>query len=216
MDRQLPSIITTGLIAGTLHARHVRHRWLDRATELEWAMISELTTASPYQMRAVMHFLDRVPDRDRAVKAFGQCGPLILDQGLVTLDPDAPGEIHTPLDFAPWPGSLARSLFRPDVIDGAPGPPGRGAAGGRRLDVQLAGLVTGRDGRLARLDHRGRAPPAARQRPRLNPPVRRGPAEVRPRRNRSAVLNHERIERPRRAAVPSCPDRSARCTGHPG
>ena len=74
MDGQLPSIITTGLIAGTLHARQARHPWLDQATELEWAMISELTTASPYQMRAVMHFLDRVPDRDRAVKAFGQCG----------------------------------------------------------------------------------------------------------------------------------------------
>ena len=116
MDGQHPSIITTGLIAGTLHARRVRHPWLDRATELEWAMISELTTASPYQMRGVMHFLDRVPDRDRAVKAFGQCGPLILDQGLVTLDPDAPGEIHTPLDFAPLPGSLARGLFRPEVI----------------------------------------------------------------------------------------------------
>jgi hypothetical protein len=117
MDGQLPSIITTGLIAGTLHARRVRHPWLDQATELEWAMISELTTASPYQMRAVMHFLDRVPDRDRAVKAFGQCGPLILDRSLVTLDPDAPGEIHTPLDFAPLPGSLARGLFRPEVID---------------------------------------------------------------------------------------------------
>ncbi len=117
MDRQLPSVITTGLIAGTLHARHVRHPWLDRATELEWAMISELTTASPYQMRGVMHFLDRVPDRDRAVKAFGQCGPLIVNQGLVTLDPDAPGEIHTPLDFAPLPGSLARGLFRAEVIE---------------------------------------------------------------------------------------------------
>ena len=145
MDGQLPSIITTGLIAGTLHARQARHPWLDQATELEWAMISELTTASPYQMRAVMHFLDRVPDRDRAVKAFGQCGPLILDQSLVTLDPDAPGEIHTPLDFAPLPGSLARGLFRPEVIERASGPSGRGAAGRRRLDVQLAGLVAGRE-----------------------------------------------------------------------
>ena len=150
MDRQLPSVITTGLIAGTLHARRVRHPWLDRATELEWAMISELTTASPYQMRAVMHFLDRVPDRDRAVKAFGQCGPLILDQGLVTLDPAAPGEIHTPLDFAPLPGSLARSLFRPEVIDGAPGPPGRGPAA-----TTAAGCSTGRPG------HRPRPPTGA-------------------------------------------------------
>lgn len=114
---QPPSISTTGLLAGALHARRVRHPWLDRATELMWAMISELTTTSPYDMRGVMYFLDRVPNRDRAGKAFGQCGPLILDQGLVTLDPAAPGEIHTPLDFAPLPGSLARRLFRPDVIE---------------------------------------------------------------------------------------------------
>jgi hypothetical protein len=114
---QPPSISTTGLLAGALHARRVGHPWLDRATELMWAMISELTATSPYDMRGVMYFLDRVPDRDRAVKAFGQCGPLILDQGLVTLDPAAPGEIHTPLDFAPLPGSLARRLFRPDVIE---------------------------------------------------------------------------------------------------
>ena len=114
---QPPSISTTGLLAGALHARRVRHPWLDRATELMWTMISELTTTSPYDIRGVMYFLDRVPDRDRAGKAFGQCGPLILDQGLVTLDPAAPGEIHTPLDFAPLPGSLARRLFRPDVIE---------------------------------------------------------------------------------------------------
>jgi hypothetical protein len=114
---QPPSMSTTGLLAGALHARRVRHPWLDRATELMWTMISELTATSPYDMRGVMYFLDRVPDRDRAGKAFGQCGPLILDQGLVTLDPAAPGEIHTPLDFAPLPGSLARRLFRPDVIE---------------------------------------------------------------------------------------------------
>ena len=93
------------------------HPWLDRATELLWARIGELTTAGPYDMRAVFHFLDHVPDRDRAAKTAAQVGPMILDQGLATLDPDAPGEVHSPLDFAPLPGSLARSLFEPKVID---------------------------------------------------------------------------------------------------
>ena len=32
------------------------------------------------------------------------------------LDPDEPGETHSPLDFAPFPGSLARSLFDDAVI----------------------------------------------------------------------------------------------------
>ena len=41
------SLITTGLLAGTLHRRGVRHAWLDRATELMWARIAGLGPAGP-------------------------------------------------------------------------------------------------------------------------------------------------------------------------
>jgi hypothetical protein len=111
------SLITTGLLAGTLHGRGVRHPWLDRATALLWSRIGELDAAGPYDLRAAAHFLDHVPDRDRAVKAIDQLAPLITSPDVVTLDPEAPGEIHTPLDFAPRPESLARGLFEPAVID---------------------------------------------------------------------------------------------------
>jgi hypothetical protein len=116
-DGSPASLITTGLLAGTLHARQLRHPWLDHATELLWTRIGALTTTTPYDMRAVAYFLDHVAERDRAAKVFGQVGPLILDQGLVTLDPGAPGEVHGPLDFAPLPASLARSLFAPGIIE---------------------------------------------------------------------------------------------------
>jgi hypothetical protein len=33
------------------------------------------------------------------------------------LDPDAAGEVHTPLDFAPLPDSVARPLFDDAVIE---------------------------------------------------------------------------------------------------
>jgi len=134
------SVIATALIAGTLHARGFSHPWLDRATELVWARIDTLcdhggTTPlappaadhggtspkvplappaaepGPYDMRAVFGFLQRVPDRDRAREVFGRVGPLILDRKLVTLDPETPGEVHFPLDFAPDPDSLGRELF---------------------------------------------------------------------------------------------------------
>ncbi len=110
-------LITTALLAGTLHGRQVRHPWLDRATGWVWSRLDDLGSAGPYDMRAVLYFLDRVPDRDRAAAALQAAGPVILDGGLVTLDPDAPGEIHTPLDFAPRPGSLGRRLFSGQVID---------------------------------------------------------------------------------------------------
>jgi len=118
------SVIATALIAGTLHARGFSHPWLDRAIELVWARIDALydhggTTPlappaaepGPYDMRAVFSFLQRVPDRDRAREVFGRVGPLILDRKLVTLDPETPGEVHFPLDFAPEPESLGRELF---------------------------------------------------------------------------------------------------------
>jgi hypothetical protein len=105
------SLIATGMIAGTLHARGVRHDWLDRATELMWTRMCTLTEPSGYEMFGVLAFLQHVPDRHRAREAFGRVGPLILDRNLVALDPEQAGETHGVLDFAPEPGSLARSLF---------------------------------------------------------------------------------------------------------
>jgi hypothetical protein len=105
------SLIITGLIAGTLHARKVRHPWLDRATGVMWSRIAQLSEPTGYGMLGVLRFLQYVPDRDRALAVFGQIAPLITDSGIVTLDPDAPGEVHSPLDFAPRPDSLGRALF---------------------------------------------------------------------------------------------------------
>ena len=111
------SLISTGLLAGTLHSRGVRHPWLDRATGLMWALMGQLEKAGPYDLRAAAHFLDHVPDTGRAAAMMDQLAPLITSPDVVTLDPAAPGEIHTALDFAPRPGSLARSLFGPSVIE---------------------------------------------------------------------------------------------------
>ncbi len=114
------SPIVTGLIAGTLHARGVSHPWLDRATEVMWSRIGQLragdgkatsSVEDEYEMIGVLRFLQHVPDRDRAREAFGEVGPLIIEREMAALDPEAPGEVHGPLDFAPEPGSLARDLF---------------------------------------------------------------------------------------------------------
>ena len=93
------------------------HPWLSQATELLWARIDTLADVGPYDMRALFWFLDHVPDRDRARAAMEKIGPMIFDAGMVALDPETPGEVHFPLDFAPLPGSLARGLFDQQVID---------------------------------------------------------------------------------------------------
>jgi len=99
----------------------VRHPWLGRATELMWIRIDALAISGgaelqggpggEYEMLGALAFLQHVPDRDRAREVFGRVGPLILKRNMVALDPEAPGEVHNPLDYAPEPDSLARVLF---------------------------------------------------------------------------------------------------------
>jgi hypothetical protein len=110
------NLVPTAAIAGLLHKHRVAHSWLEGATDYSWRAIDAMAGTSPYEVRAVLPFLDHVPDRDRAEAAFSRVGALTLDQGLVALDPGATGEVHTPLDYAPTPDTMARRLFDDDVI----------------------------------------------------------------------------------------------------
>jgi hypothetical protein len=110
------NLVPTAAIAGLLHKHRVAHPWLEGATDYSWRAIDAMAGTSPYEVRAVLPFLDHVPDRDRAEAAFSRVGALTLDQGLVALDPGATGEVHTPLDYAPTPDTMARRLFDDDVI----------------------------------------------------------------------------------------------------
>ncbi len=112
-----PSLITTGLLAGSLHAGRMSHPWLERATALLWERIGTLDKTSPYDIRGLLWFLEKVPDRDRARDSAARLCPMIIDQGLVAMEPGTPGEVHTPLDFAPRPGSPARAVFSQSLID---------------------------------------------------------------------------------------------------
>jgi hypothetical protein len=103
------SLISTGQIAGRLLARGVQHDWLDRATELIWERIDALGEPGPYELYGVLRFLDHVPDRERAAQALQRVEPALMR--VVTLDPEATGEVHGPLGFAPRPDSIARPLF---------------------------------------------------------------------------------------------------------
>jgi hypothetical protein len=108
------SLISTGQIAGTLLARGVEHEWLDRAAELMWERIDALGEPGPYELYGVLRFLDHVPDRGRAEDAVGRVEAAVMN--VVALDPEATGEVHGPLGFAPAPDSIARALFDDDTI----------------------------------------------------------------------------------------------------
>lgn len=116
-ERPPGNLLPTGSIVGLLLAHGVSHPWVERAAEFCWREIDRLERAHAYEVRSAISFLDRVPDRPRAERAFAKLGPKVLELGLVALDPAATGEVHFPLDFAPAPSSLARGLFADEVIE---------------------------------------------------------------------------------------------------
>ncbi|MGI5168928.1 hypothetical protein ACQEU3_31725 [Spirillospora sp. CA-253888] len=106
----------TASLAGLLHRAGARHPWLDRATEYCWNRLDDTgAPLGPYDVLAVLTFLDHVPDRDRARAALTRLRDALLAP--VTLELDAPGHRLYPLDVAPAPDRLARGLFDDDVID---------------------------------------------------------------------------------------------------
>ena len=111
------SLFPTAAIAALLHKRGFDHPWLVGAIGFCWRRIEAVGRTDPYEVRAVLPFLDHAPDRPRAEEAFSRVGPKVFEQGLVALDPGASGEVHMPLDFAPYPESLARGLFEDGVIE---------------------------------------------------------------------------------------------------
>ena len=111
------SLLPTAGIVALLYRHGIEHPWLAAAAEFCWRRIEALGGTNPYEVRSVLPFLEHAPDRPRAEEAFARVGPKVFEQGLVETDPGAPGEVHTPLDFAPRPGSLARGLFEDGAIE---------------------------------------------------------------------------------------------------
>lgn len=116
-DQSPASLNPTAAIAALLHKHRVEHPWLATATAYCWRQLDAMDQTTPYEMRAVLPFLDHVSDRKRAEKVFTRVGPKILEQNLVALTPVVQEDIHTPLNFAPHPQSLARRLFSDEVIE---------------------------------------------------------------------------------------------------
>jgi hypothetical protein len=116
-DRPTASLNPTAAIAALLYKHDVQHPWLTKATEYCWSQLDALDQTSPYEMRAVLPFLDYAPDRGRAEEVFARIGPKIVEQKLVALTPTTEDETHTPLNYAPRPESMARRLFSDAVIE---------------------------------------------------------------------------------------------------
>lgn len=102
----------TAAVAGLLLAHGVDHPWVEPATAFCWRAIEwGGQPTERHAFVATFTFLEHVPDQDRADRAVGRLGRRLIDEGHVTLDADAEGYVHRPIDFIPSPSAITRSLF---------------------------------------------------------------------------------------------------------
>jgi hypothetical protein len=112
-----PGLNPTAGIAGLLHALHVDHPWLDRATAYSWEEIEAGVPGEAHAISEVFVFLEHVPDRQRADATRPVAAAALDGASSYRGDPDDPGYGLTPLNYAPTPQSPARSLFADDLIE---------------------------------------------------------------------------------------------------
>jgi hypothetical protein len=102
----------TAGIAGLLHKHGIEHPWLAKATAFCFEALRDLGHVGADDAISVLTLLEHVPND----AVFAALGERIANE-LVALDPAAEGYVKSPLEFAPHPHSLARSLFDDPTID---------------------------------------------------------------------------------------------------
>lgn len=117
VDDPPASLNPTASIVGLLYALRVEHPWRAPAEEFCWQQLKALAgkEIESYVGHAILTFLEHHPDRDRALATLTELRDGLLSG--VTYDPDAPGHIHRPIDFAPESGTLAAGLFDAGTLD---------------------------------------------------------------------------------------------------
>lgn len=111
------SLNPTAGIAAFFHKHRIAHPWLERASAYCRTAIETTEDMGSYDLRVALAFVDHVPDRTWAEAALPRLGSILLEKGLVELDPEATGEVPSPLTFAPHPDMMARHLFGDDDLN---------------------------------------------------------------------------------------------------
>ena len=107
----------TSAILGVLLKHRVEHGWIAAATAFCWEAIPKINRTEFHELMPVLAFLAHAPDRPRADRAIRAVLDRIAAPGGVEYDPDAPGYVHLPLEWAPSPQSPCRILFSDAVIE---------------------------------------------------------------------------------------------------
>lgn len=108
----------TFAIAGHLWELGADHPWLDVATAWCWAQVeAEGGLVGGYPVKFAVHFLDAVPEPDRAAAAIERIRPLLRADGTIPVDGGQDDEKLRPLDLSARPGAPSRALFTEAQIE---------------------------------------------------------------------------------------------------
>jgi hypothetical protein len=107
----------TAGIAAYLYKHRIRTPWLTEAAPWCWARIDSLDAVNPYELRVVLAFLDRTPERSRAEATLQRLRPLVRRPDVVVLEGQAEAGGFRPLDYSPEPGLRSRTLFTNEEIE---------------------------------------------------------------------------------------------------
>lgn len=97
----------TASIVGLLYQNGFSHPWLEGATPYCWKRLPQSPLQDPYEVAAIVRFLEYVPDRARAEEAFER-----VDRRLQ--EPDLSKMV---LRWAETPGSYARRFFSSSAVE---------------------------------------------------------------------------------------------------
>jgi hypothetical protein len=111
-------LMTAGVVAAS-HRLGLDHPWVTTATTYVWNAIKDLTLSDPYTFRYVVHFLDAVPDRERAAAGLDELKERLPEDGVLRVEAGTEGETLGPLEVATRPDRAGRALFPDALIDAA-------------------------------------------------------------------------------------------------
>ncbi|MGI5202190.1 hypothetical protein ACQEU6_11490 [Spirillospora sp. CA-108201] len=110
---QITSVVAATARRVAAHDRAVaRHPWLDRATRYCLDALRAKGAFHALEAQFAMWLADAAGDTE----ALALLGGHVPDDGLLHVEGGLEDETLRPLDFAPYPGRPARSLFEPEVV----------------------------------------------------------------------------------------------------
>ncbi|MEV0646193.1 hypothetical protein AB0I28_13110 [Phytomonospora sp. NPDC050363] len=113
-----PDVNPTAGLVSLLYRLGAEHPWRETAAGYCWRYLeSEPTPDGVHSLWELLHFLEHVPDRERAERHAPALLAHLVAQDMFHADADAPGYGLTPLHIAPTPESPWRTAFTEAQID---------------------------------------------------------------------------------------------------